>query len=115
MKFRALLVGLVLLLAASVASAGTVVFAWDASVGADGYRIFIRNATGTYDFSAPTWEGTALTASIELAVGEYGAVARAFSADGESANSNEILFPMESPTQTIVIPGCPKAFTLTFE
>lgn len=64
---------------------------WEAPESPDvvGYRIFERSFSGSYDYTAPAWEGNALTTTLDIG-GHRAFVARAFDADGrESVDSNE--------------------------
>ena len=80
-----------ILLCSSVAFAADVTLAWNASSGADGYRLFSREQGQSYNYSSPDWEGTGTTGSvIGLAQGTtYYFVVRAYNAHGESGDSNE--------------------------
>ena len=92
----------------SVASAVVdVTLAWDASSGADGYRLFYREDGQNYDYSSRDWEGIGTTCIIP-GLDEsttYHFVVRAFNDNGESGNSNEEhLYPSgtnQAPTASI--------------
>jgi len=81
-----------ILFCASVAFAVVdVTLAWDASSGANGYRLFYREDGQNYDYTSPDWEGTGTTCTIS-GLDEsttYHFVVRAFNDYGESGNSNE--------------------------
>ena len=68
-----------------------VTLAWDASSGADGYRLFYREDGQSYDYDTPDWEGGGTTCTIygldDLTT--YHFVVRAYNGFGESGNSNE--------------------------
>ena len=92
----------------SVASAVVdVTLAWNASSGADGYRLFYREEGQNYNYRSPDWEGTGTTCIIP-GLDEsttYHFVVRAFNDNGESGNSNEEhLYPSgtnQAPTASI--------------
>jgi PKD repeat protein len=88
----ALFVFITILFCPTVASAVVdVTLAWDASSGADGYRLFYREDGQNYDYSSRDWEGTGTTCIIP-GLDEsttYHFVVRAFNDNGESGNSNE--------------------------
>jgi PKD repeat protein len=68
-----------------------VTLAWDASSGADGYRLFYREEGQSYTYNSPDWEGTGTTCIIP-GLDEsttYHFVVRAFNDNGESGNSSE--------------------------
>jgi PKD repeat protein len=84
-----------------------VTLAWDASSGADGYRLFYREEGQNYNYNSPGWEGTSTTCIIP-GLNEsttYHFVVRAFNDNGESGNSNEEhLYPSgtnQAPTARI--------------
>jgi hypothetical protein len=89
----------------SIASAADVTLAWNASSGADGYRLFSREEGGSYDYSSPDWEGTATTGTVTgLAQGTtYYFVVRAYNAYGESGDSNEESTTISSANQPPVL------------
>lgn len=68
-----------------------ITFAWDASVGADGYRMFSREAGKSYNYDAPDWEGPSTTCVLlDLPINvDYYFVVRAYNEYGESGDSNE--------------------------
>lgn len=68
---------------------------WDANeIPPDGYRIFQRTESGTYDYSTPNWSGTETMCTLyDLVEGEtYYYVVRAFIGVDESTDSNEIAY-----------------------
>ncbi len=76
---------------------------WDANATPpDGYRVFQRTQSSTYDFSAPIWSGTDTSYTVTgLATGEtYFYVVRAFTGETESLDSNEITFQGGTTTTT---------------
>jgi PKD repeat protein len=80
----------------SVAATVDITLAWDASSGPnlDGYRVFHRTESGSYNYNTPTWEGTDTETSCTIYNLDdnttYCFVARAFDTSGkESTNSNE--------------------------
>ena len=85
----------------SAATAAQVTLAWDPVQPApDGYRLYNRTETGTYNYTRPAWSGTATTCTINnLAQNTaYKFVVRAYVGSNQSGNSNEISFV--PPTQT---------------
>jgi len=80
------------------AHADQVTLAWDASSGADGYRLFYRQDGQSYDYSSPDWEGASTNCTIDLASdANYYLVVRSYNAYGESGNSNEASITIGSP------------------
>lgn len=68
-----------------------------------GYRIFFREVDQLYDYSAPCWEGSETTCTIELPEGTTAGyfVVRAFDkTNHESVDSNEIGVGLPDPTET---------------
>jgi hypothetical protein len=116
---RILLIVLALIFAvAAVAVADQqVTFQWDDtnSPAPDGFRLFIRQQTGVFDYKAPVYEGANKRAPITLPDGKYAAVVRAYSGTVESSNSNEVLFTIEPDPPAMVIPGRPRQLTIVFE
>ena len=94
-----------ILLCSSVAFADDVILAWDASSGADGYRLFSREQGQSYNYSSPDWEGTATTGTVTgLTQGTtYYFVVRAYNAYGESGDSNEESTTIGSTNQPPVL------------
>jgi len=87
----ALVLFLSVLLPASAAAVVDATLEWDASSGADGYRLFYRQDGQSYDYGSPDWEGVSTTCTIYGLddATTYHFVVRAFNEDGESGNSNE--------------------------
>lgn len=101
----------------ALARADSVTLAWDANEpAAEGYRIFMRAEGTTYDYTAPAWQGTGTTCTIaDLSPGAtYAFVARAFQGGNESGDSNEVVYTIPEPTQTIVYPKQPKSLIIRF-
>ena len=117
MKKISLIVLVVMFALCAVAIADqNVMFQWDANNPApDGYRLFQRDQSGAYDYTAPIWQGTELTHSVTLPNGAYGFVLRAFVGNAESGDSNEVLYTVEDVPAPILIPARPKSFTIVFE
>jgi hypothetical protein len=92
---------LLLIFLPSLAGATQVNLAWDSVDPANGYRVFMRMSTGSYNYSAPAWQGTATTCRIDqLQPGQtYSFVARAVATGDESGNSNEVSYtvPNQAP------------------
>jgi hypothetical protein len=85
------------LLIASPALAGQVTLQWDANAEpVSGYRIYAALVGEPYDYTSPLYDGTATSATIEIAnAAEYKFVARAYlvgdsGAVYESGDSNEV-------------------------
>ncbi len=102
-----------------------VTLAWDASSGADGYRLFYREEGQSYTYNSPDWEGTGTTCIIP-GLDEsttYHFVVRAFNDNGESGNSSEETYtpassPVISRTPTSLSTSCNEgsnASSQTFE
>lgn len=75
------------------ADAASVTLQWDANDPApDGYRLFMRTDGANYNFQTPVWEGTATTTTVDglQQATLYYFVVRAFVADDESGDSNEV-------------------------
>ena len=83
------------------AHADQVTLAWDASSGADGYRLFYRQNGQSYDYSSPAWEGSDSICIIDLdSEATYYLVVRAYNAYGESGDSREVSITIGSPVIT---------------
>jgi len=117
MKKRILIILLAVLGFFSIALADqTVTFQWDAnSPTPDGYRLFQRTQDTTYDYATPVWQGSETSHSLTLPKGSYAFVVRAFVADNQSGDSNEVLFTVEDQAPPVAIPGRPKQLTIIFE
>jgi PKD repeat protein len=78
-----------------------VTLAWDASSGADGYRLFYREDGQNYNYSSPDWEGPGTTCTIYglSDTTTYHFVVRAYNAYEESGDSNEAHLYASSPNQ----------------
>ena len=94
---KKILFTLIALLIAAPALAGQVTLQWDANTEpVTGYRIYASRIGQPYDYTAPLYDGTATSATIEIAnAAEYKFVARAYlvgeSGDVyESDDSNEV-------------------------
>lgn len=61
--------------------------------------MFMRTAGNNYNYDTPIWQGTATTAKIEglLPATQYYFVARAYVAEDESGDSNEVDFKPDIP------------------
>ena len=86
-----------------------ITLAWNASSGADGYRLFYREEGQNYNYNSPDWEGTGTTCIIPGLdeTTTYHFVVRAFNDNGESGNSNEEhLYPSatnQAPNQPVMV------------
>lgn len=82
------------------ANAASVTLAWDANDPApDGYRLFMRTDGAEYNYETPIWTGTAITTTVDglLPATLYYFVVRAFIAEDESDNSNEVDYKAPVP------------------
>ena len=94
------------------AVAASVTLEWSPNSEPDlaGYRIFVKDWNGNYDYTAPAWEGTNTTCTIdnlnEAKLPHF--VCRAYDVEGfESGNSNEVYLsngPPASPGSLAIIP-----------
>jgi hypothetical protein len=107
---KKIIAALVLLFALSVPSmAADIQLTWDASTSiVDGYALFDKNFQKVYNYSIPSWEGTALTGVVTVPDDRMSAfVARAYQwgpydlsgvrVKNWSDNSNEVVW---TPTTT---------------
>lgn len=83
------------------ARAAEVSLQWDANDPApDGYRVYQRTGE-TYDYSSPAWQGPETTCTIDglKPATLYYFVVRAYVADDESGDSNEVDYkpPIQAP------------------
>jgi hypothetical protein len=104
--FKTCFVFALVLIVAPLAMAETVQYAWDHNDPLpEGYRVFIRYAGETYDYTAPDWEGAEnISGEIEVDMGKrFFAVARAFDGEFESADSNEIEYAIIEPVEGMKI------------
>lgn len=109
---------LILWLPATPLWASSVTLAWDASSGAEGYRIYYGQASRTYH--TVTDVGQVTTASIAgLTEGEqYCFACTAYKGDAESAQSNEVqtvvgaLVPGDTTPPTVAITSPTKGATV---
>ena len=110
MSNRAVLLMLVIIIAVLLslffsftrADAASVTLRWDANDPVpDGYRLFMRTDGANYNFQTPVWEGTATTTTVDglQQATLYYFVVRAFVADDESGDSNEVDYraPIPAP------------------
>jgi chitinase len=78
-----------------IVSAAEVTLQWDANdPNPDGYRLFLRQAGASYNYSNPLWSGTATTHGVQDLVSgtTYYFVVRAYIGDDESGDSNEVAY-----------------------
>lgn len=102
----------------TLAQASDVTLAWDPNDPApDGYRLFMRQDGQVYDYSSPAWQGTDTQATLsDLSEGvTYAFVCRAFVGDQESGDSNEVVYTIEAPPASVVIPKRPATLIIKFE
>ena len=81
------------------AQAAQVTLAWDANDPTpDGYRLYQRTESGTYNYDTPTWSGSGTTCILDNLADEttYYYVVRAYSGSDESGDSNEVSFRSDS-------------------
>jgi PKD repeat protein len=91
-----------ILFGASVACAVVdVTLAWDASSGADGYKLFCREDGQSYNYSSPDWQGTGTTGTVSGLdeSSTYHFVVRAYNLYSESGDSNEEHLYPSNPNQ----------------
>jgi len=83
--------GMMLVISASLASAGTVGLAWDPVPGASGYRIYYGTSSGTYTGSANVVGGTSTALQGLTDCQTYYISVKAYNGSGESLQySNEV-------------------------
>ena len=90
---------------------------WDASVGAEGYRMYcgptpIATAPVPIDVGTPTTLDMAGTLTIGT---EYECWVTAYAGEMESADSNHLKVVAEEPWITVVAPRSVKGFRVTWE
>jgi hypothetical protein len=83
-------------LLSTAAHAATYTLAWDAETSgtATGYRVFWHDATGSYDYNTPGCDVDDLILQCDVTVSgafPFYFVARAYNANGESVDSNEVI------------------------
>ena len=86
------LVALTLLLLPSLSWAAQVTLQWDGvSPVPDGYRLYRRTASSSYNYSSPAWSGSARNCTLQVANDTtYYYVARSYKGSLQSVNSNEV-------------------------
>lgn len=105
-------------LALAVFSAGAApILTWDASAGAEGYRLYcgptpIVAVPVPIDAAAETTIDMVGTLDIGT---QYECWVTAYADAQESGHSNHLVFTSEPPPVTVTIPGVPKSFTIRFE
>ena len=87
-----------ILLPKTAVSAVDVTLAWDASIDADGYKLYSREEGQSYNYSSPDWEGPGTTCTIYGLDDNttYHFVVRAYNAHGDSGDSNEATIPLST-------------------
>ena len=92
---------IVLMVTPSLVHAAQVTLAWDGNDPMpDGYRLYQHLENQNYDFNQPAWEGSATSCSLDnLQDGAvYYFVIRAYVADQESGDSNEVRLETTAPS-----------------
>jgi hypothetical protein len=87
-----LVIGYFLVTFPLMVSAAQVTLQWDANSQApEGYRLYQRLSSQSYNYSTPVWSGTATQCTISVNDGNtYFFVVRAYAGNDESVNSNEV-------------------------
>jgi len=97
----------------SLVRAAQVTLAWDANdPSPDGYCLYQRAGSSAYDYEQPAWSGSGTTCTISnLDEGsQYHFVVRAYVADSESGDSNEVSYYAE-PAEPTPVNNAPTART----
>ena len=110
--FLVILMALFLIGMAGPAMASDVTLQWSPNSEPDlvGYRVFVRDWNGDYNYAAPAWEGATVTCTIsDLNTAKLPHfVVRAYDLEGyESGDSNEVYLsngPPASPGGLVIIP-----------
>jgi len=95
----------------SLVRAAQVTLAWDANdPSPDGYCLYQRAGSSAYDYEQPAWSGSGTTCTISnLDEGsQYHFVVRAYVADSESGDSNEVSYYAE-PAEPTPVNNAPTA------
>jgi opacity protein-like surface antigen len=111
LKNLILAVTIFLALAVSAQAASNVTFAWNASTGATGYKVYQSTTSGTYNKTTGMVCNTpSLTCTVNnIADGTYFWVATAYDNSGnESEYSNEVTATLDSTS-----PNAPAGFKIT--
>ncbi len=105
-----LTLALTLFLLPSLSLAAQVTLQWDGvSPAPDGYRLYRRTASSSYNYSSPAWSGSATNCTLQLAYDTtYYYIARSYKGSLQSVNSNEVkvyvqsnsVDPVPDPTPT---------------
>jgi len=101
-----LFLALSMLLCGSTSMAADVAVRWDPNNPTpEGYRVFMRDEAGSYDYSQPAWQGPETTTTLTGLTEDqtYALVVRAYDGEMESADSNEVVYT--PPAQQRVIRG----------
>ena len=106
-----------IIIATAYVFAGDITLQWDANIPApDGYRVFARVQTDSFDYTNPNWTGTDITCTLTIPDNvPYAFVVRAFDDESESSDSNEVYYTYEPQPDAVIIPGRPKVLTIIFE
>jgi hypothetical protein len=102
--FLQVLTIVLLVVVSAVSQAAQVTLAWDPNDPApDGYRVFLRQADGNYDYALPVWpqagdnpQSTTCTIGNLAVDTQYYLVVRAYSGEDVSGDSNEVGCLIES-------------------
>lgn len=94
-----------------------VTFQWDDvnSPAPEGYRLYIRDQAGNYDYAAPAYDGAVKTFTMTLADGNWAAVVRAYVGTNQSGNSNEVIFSVSPQPPAVIVPGRPQQLIINFQ
>lgn len=104
------ILAVLIMFSVSAYAASNVTFAWDASEGATGYRVYQSQTSGTYDkTTGKVCETAELTCTVNnLADGTYYWVATATDGENESDYSNEVTATLDTTS-----PPAPGSFKIT--
>lgn len=93
------LIVLIFILIPKISFSATVTLAWDpVDPTPDGYRLFMREESASYDYETPEWEGDETTYIVPSVPDDTDVyfVVRAYVGEDESVDSNEVVFNSSS-------------------